>query len=207
MIYTTSTYFRVFHGGVFMDIYICPMCGYENPEHQKYCIQCRKWLLDPNFPSKKKERSKKDDKTNKAIVVVVCVLCFIGIVGHFIGNSDSYVVGKHIETINIHPYTFSQLKITPGIKTSIPVDFTVHEDLVDPLEIVAVFYDKDGNRIGRASTIFARRLSAGQTTTLNLKLDEPVNLMPADSVRMEVVALSPFEFLIKTNEELDDNTI
>lgn len=75
---------------------------------------------------------------------------------------------------------------------------------MNPFEIVVAFYNKRGNRIGSATAIVAHAMSMGHTTTLKLKMDEPVDLMSAQEVRVEIVPLSPLEFLIKASEHLDE---
>lgn len=172
------------------NIYICPMCKQENGEHQKYCLNCGTWLVD----AKKKETPK---KTGGRFGIAIIALAIIGAVWFFSSNGlvNPLVNKLTFEQIDIGPYSFSQLVITDGEKTSVPVDLTVRENSKDPIEIAAVFYTEDGTRLGRATAVIVDQLPAGYKTTINLKLDEPVSLMAARSVRMEVKPLAPFELL------------
>lgn len=188
-----------------MDIYICPMCGQENGEHQKYCLNCGTWLLNPTFPAKRKEQIKKKS-SRIGFSGIIILLAIVGAVWYFGGNSAGNPLSNKIvfDRIDVGPFTFSQLEITSGVKSSIAVDLTVREASSDPIEIAAVFYAKDGTRIGRASTIVTNQLPAGHVTTLNLKLDEPKNLMSARSVRMEITPLTPIQLLEKAVDRIKE---
>lgn len=171
-----------------MDIYICPMCKQENGEHQKYCLNCGTWLLDPNFPAKKKENIQ--TKTTKRGFGIVALLVIIGVIwfGLKNGASANKIVFGDVQIGD--QYTISQLVVNIS-RSSISADFTAHKTTDAPLEIAAVFYDGNGTRLGRASALIGQQLSAGQTTTINLDLDEPANLSAAKNVRIEVTPLSP----------------
>lgn len=185
-----------------MDIYICPMCGQENAEHQKYCLNCGKWLLDPNFPAKKKERPKK--KIGSIFGSIIFSLAIVGAYWYFTngGNLNLPVDKVVIDTIENEHFRFSQLEINTGTVDDVPVDFLAKIDISNPVEIVAVFYDENGGRIARASTILTQPMPAGFETTLILKLDTPTSLTKARSVRMEVNPISPLQLLEKTIEAL-----
>lgn len=185
-----------------MDIYICPMCKQENGEHQKYCLNCGKWLLDPTFPAIKKEKRKK--KSRNYFGAIMLILAAIGAYW-FLSNGGTLAVPvskMYYDPIENEYFRFSQLEITNSSVSSIPVDFEVKKDFDHPIEVVAVFYDGEGNRIARASTIITRKLTSGYETTLVLKLDNPANLMKSRSLRMETNPLAPFELLEKAVEAI-----
>jgi hypothetical protein len=176
-----------------VEMYICPTCGQENGENLKYCVNCGTYLIN----AKKKTAQK---RSANRFGVIIAVLAIIGAAWYFgAGGTINGVFANKVTfgSVDVGPYSFSQLVITNGTKTSIPVDMTVREASFDPIEVSAVFYTENGQRIARASTVIVNQMPAGYTTTLSLKLDEPTNLMAARNVRMEVRQLSPFELLSK----------
>lgn len=182
-----------------MDIYICPICSQENGEHQKYCLNCGKWLLDPNFPPIKKGSQKRKNRTGIGFVPII-LLAVIGAYWYMANGgtirlpSDKVIVREYEN----EQFRFSQMEITRGVKTSIPLDLTVRRTSTEPLEIVAVFYDEAGNRIARASTVITYQMPAGYETTLLLQLDEPANLISTRNVRLEVTPLDTLRLLERT---------
>lgn len=168
----------------------------------KILPELRKMASRSEFPAKKEGESQ--EKIGRGFGGIIAILIIIGAIWYFNGNSNGLLSNKVVfDAIDVGSFTFTQLEITPGTKSSIPVDLTVREASSDPIEIAAVFYDENGNRIGRASTILTHELPAGYTTTLNLKLDEPVSLMNARTVRIEVTPLGLIQLLEKTAERLE----
>lgn len=176
-----------------MDVYICPMCKQENGEHQKYCLNCGTWLLNPTFPAKKKgssikKNSKKVGTSIFALVVIAVVLWF----GFGEISSSNKIVFDDVKIGD--QFSLSQLVVS---KSSISADFTTVEATTTPLEIAAVFYDRNGTRLGMATTTIQHQLAAGQTTTIQLEAKESIDIKAVKDARIEVKPLSPLMMLEK----------
>lgn len=168
-----------------MDYYICPVCKAKNDEHQKYCPKCGTWLLSTRFPAKKISAKHPIGFSSIVALLMIGFVVYIGFSQEHSVSFDKIQIGDS--------YTLSQLKVTN--KPSANADFTTHIDVIDPLEVVAVFYDESGNRLAKATALVLQQLPKDQTTTLTFKFDEVANLNRARSVRVEVIPLSPLMLL------------
>lgn len=170
-----------------MEIYICPMCKQENGEHQKYCLNCGTWLLNPTFPAKKKG-SMVRKKTGKMGASIVALLLIIGVIWFGLSSNKGTADGKIVfGDVQIgEQFMVTQMEISSITNPSISADFTAKEATTTPLIVSAVFYDENGSRLGTATTSIDYLLSADQTTTIKLDLDGEVNLKNAKNARIEI---------------------
>ena len=105
-------------------------------------------------------------------------------------------------------YTISQLVVERPLLRSpkATADITIHTKMDSWLDVVTVFYDSDGDRVGRAVAEIKHHVSVGQTTTVPLNFDDGSRLRNAASVRVEVIPISPLELLerfVDTAKEME----
>jgi len=102
-------------------------------------------------------------------------------------------------------YTVSQLVVKNPLfgKTSAVADITVHEDMKNPLDVSAVFYDETGKRLGIARAEINDQLHRGETTTVNLKFDDSLDLKSVGNVRLEINPITPLETLERLVDKIN----
>ena len=100
-------------------------------------------------------------------------------------------------------YTITQFVVDPK-RPSATADLTAVSESRDPIEIKAVFYDDDDNRVGLASTIITNSMPAGYTTTISLNFEEATGLDKLSQVRIEVNPLSPLMLLDRAADRLEN---
>lgn len=122
-------------------------------------------------------------------------LIVIGLIIFFVSNNSPTTLTFNDMTVS-DKFTISQLKVDPS-KPTAAADLTVHQEVQDPVEVVAVFYDDESNRVGKASALITNAMPANHTTTLDFKFTEAVNLNKTKNVRVEINQLSPFQLLEK----------
>lgn len=190
--------------------YVCPTCQTRNEEHKSYCDKCGAWLLSTAYPAKRidtKKRAAKNVLGGGSIVALIV----IGAVFYF-GMTEQG--GGIIPAVSTGTYSFGEMKIGEQYtitqfvvdpkRPSATADLTAVSESRDPIEIKAVFYDDDDNRVGLASTIITNSMPAGYTTTISLNFEEATGLDKLSQVRIEVNPLSPLMLLDRAADRLEN---
>ncbi|MCI3925163.1 hypothetical protein MO973_33630 [Paenibacillus sp. TRM 82003] len=184
--------------------YICPTCKTKCDEEAKWCEKCGTWLLSDTFPAKKVQ--KKPKRASGALITLI-VIGFLAYLGY--ANQDSLPAlsngGKiAFEEIPIgEQYVISQLVVNT-LSTTAAADFKAVQELRDPVEVVTVYYDESGQRLGTASSLITKQLAAGQTTTISFDFEEANSLGKIREVRVEVHPLSPLQLLERAADKMND---
>jgi hypothetical protein len=210
------------NGVDFMAVYhICTVCETRCAEHETYCKKCGTWLLSTTHPPRRIDTlasvRQKASSISKSIFSIFIIALIYG--GYYYYNNtlnpDSFKLSGITIPLVDRPITFgdtsngdftvSQLQVKPskplataeirGIKT---IDYS--------FELVLVCYDKSGQRVGLASSLFPNGLTAGQITTINFTFQDVTNMVSMSSVQIQVNPLSPLQLVQRSAEMLKSTT-
>jgi len=183
-----------------LDYYVCPSCKTENEDYVKYCKRCGTWLLSETFPAKKVSKiSKKSSRFGLGVFVLIIVLIGFGVYGTY-GKSD-----LRFEKMDLgDKYTVSEFVVKRPLfgSPSVAADVTFNDELKNPVDVVAVFYDDSDRRVAVASASIIRQIHKGETTTINLKFDEGSSVKDVSKVRIEINPISPLEALTRAADTM-----
>lgn len=183
-----------------VEYYVCPSCKTENEDYVKYCKKCGTWLLSESFPAKKVIKAPKKSRFGLMLTVVIAAL--IGF-GAYTVYAPPDVTFSKMELGD--KYTVSEFVLKRPIigSPSVVADITFNDNLNNPVDIVAVFYDEADRRVAVASTSIIRQIYEGETTTVKLKFDEGSSVKEVAKVRIEINPISPLETLTRAVDKMN----
>lgn len=191
----------------------CPMCGEKNAEAIKYCISCGTWLQNETFPAIRIDTTKRAIKRTSGTIGSLIALAVIAGAVYWGFNRDSLPTGLSIPVMSQNQnitfgsmdigeqFTLSQLIVNPRTPAA-TADLSVSSDLIDPIEVIAAFYDEAGQRVGVASTMVIKSMTAGQVTTISFEFTEVNDLSKIRQVRIEITPLSPLMLLERAADKM-----